>query len=37
VLDGGNRIVFEGNVQTTIYPQPADEPATPESEQDGTP
>ncbi len=37
ILDGGNRIVFEGNVRTVIYPQPAEEPATSESEQDGTP
>lgn len=37
ILDGGNRIVFEGNVQTVIYPQPAEEAATSESEQDGTP
>ncbi len=37
ILDGGNRIVFEGNVRTVIYPQPADEAATSESEQDGTP
>lgn len=37
ILDGGNRIVFEGNVQTVIYPQPAEAPATSESEQDGTP
>jgi lipopolysaccharide export system protein LptC len=37
ILDGGNRIVFEGNVQTVIYPQPAEEPATSEGEQDGTP
>jgi lipopolysaccharide export system protein LptC len=37
ILDGGNRIVFEGNVQTVIYPQPAEAPATSESEQDGIP
>lgn len=37
ILDGGNRIVFTGNVRTVIYPQPAEEPATSESEQDGTP
>lgn len=37
ILDGGNRIVFQGNVRTVIYPQPAEEPATSESEQDGTP
>ncbi len=37
ILDGGNRIVFEGNVRTVIYPQPAEEPETSESEQDGTP
>ncbi|MBK8197684.1 MAG: hypothetical protein IPK75_04880 [Acidobacteria bacterium] len=37
ILDGGNRIVFEGNVRTVIYPQPADEPETTESEQDVTP
>lgn len=37
ILDGGNRIVFEGNVRTVIYPQPAEEPATPESEPDVTP
>ena len=37
IIDGGNRIVFEGNVRTVIYPQPAEEPATSESEQDGTP
>lgn len=37
ILDGGNRIVFEGNVRTVIYPQPAEEPVTSESKQDGTP
>jgi lipopolysaccharide export system protein LptC len=37
ILDGGNRIVFEGNVKTVIYPQPADPPATPESEPDVIP
>ena len=37
ILDGGNRIVFTGNVRTVISPQPAEEPATSESEQDGTP
>jgi lipopolysaccharide export system protein LptC len=37
ILDGGNRIVFEGNVKTVIYPQPDPEPATSESEQDVTP
>jgi lipopolysaccharide export system protein LptC len=37
ILDGGNRVVFEGNVRTVIYPEPAEEPATVESEQDGTP
>lgn len=37
ILDGGNRIVFEGNVKTVIYPQPDSAPATSESEQDVTP
>ncbi len=37
ILDGGNRIVFTGNVKTVIYPQPAETPATSESEQDVTP
>lgn len=37
ILDGGNRIVFEGNVTTVIYPQPAGEAATSESEPDGIP
>ena len=37
ILDGGNRIVFEGNVCMVFYPQPVEEPATSESEQDGTP
>ena len=37
ILDGGNRIVFKGNVKTVIYPQPAETPATSESEQDVTP
>lgn len=37
ILDGGNRIVFEGNVKTVIYPQPAEVLATSESEQDVTP
>lgn len=37
ILDSGNRIVFEGNVTTVIYPQPADEAATPEGEPDATP
>lgn len=37
ILDNGNRIVFQGNVKTVIYPQPADPPATPESEPDVIP
>jgi lipopolysaccharide export system protein LptC len=37
ILDGGNRVVFEGNVRTVIYPAPAEPPANAESEQDGTP
>jgi lipopolysaccharide export system protein LptC len=37
ILDGGNRIIFEGNVKTVIYPQPADPPAMPESEPDAIP
>ena len=37
ILDNGNRIVFQGNVKTVIYPQPADPPATPESAPDVIP
>ncbi|MEQ9505314.1 MAG: hypothetical protein RLO80_03520 [Hyphomonas sp.] len=37
ILDNGNRIVFQGNVKTVIYPQPDDPPATPESEPDVIP
>lgn len=38
ILDGGDRIVFTGNVQTVIYPQTADKkPETSESDQDGNP
>jgi lipopolysaccharide export system protein LptC len=37
ILDGGNRIVFEGNVRTVIYPQPAEASAMSEGKQDGTP
>lgn len=37
ILEGGNRIVFEGNVRTVIYPQPAEEPEPTEGQQDVTP
>lgn len=38
ILDGGDRIVFKGNVQTVIYPSKADNSAgTREGNEDGTP
>ena len=38
ILDGGDRIVFKGNVQTVIYPSKPEESAgTREGEEDGTP
>lgn len=38
ILDGGDRIVFKGNVQTVIYPSNSGQPAgTREGDEDGTP
>ncbi|MBY9066237.1 LPS export ABC transporter periplasmic protein LptC [Hyphomonas sp. WL0036] len=38
ILDGGDRIVFKGNVQTVIYPSKADNSAgTREGDENGTP
>ncbi len=37
VLDGGKRVIFEGNVRTVIYPQSSPEPPRDESEPDETP
>lgn len=38
ILEGGNRVVFTGNVQTVIYPQQADPPpVTREGDENGNP
>jgi len=37
ILEGGNRIVFTGNVHTVIYPQPARGGEASEGENNGTP
>ncbi|KCZ90050.1 hypothetical protein [Hyphomonas johnsonii] len=37
ILEGGNRVVFEGNVKTVIYPVQPDAPETVEGDADGNP
>ena len=37
ILEGGNRVVFRGNVKTVIYPAEPDVPATDEGGADGNP
>lgn len=37
ILDGGNRVVFQGNVKTVIYPAEPDAPVTDEGGADGNP
>ncbi|MEQ8299546.1 MAG: hypothetical protein RH945_03295 [Hyphomonas sp.] len=37
ILDGGNRVVFQGNVKTVIYPAEPDVPVTDEGSADGNP